>query len=332
MATLIRTRGANGTLAGWEAADVAASPGAATVALGFEQVTKRFGRDFLALDGVSWSLRRGARACLLGPNGAGKSTCIRLLEGALQPTTGRVSLLDIPVGSAEYVAARRCTGVMPQNPGMYRQVTVGEYLELARRLYGRGDIGAMLERFGLVRQRETMLAHLSGGYQRRVSLAAALLAEPDVLLLDEPTVGLDPVAAHAVHAALREAMVGRTTLLCTHNLAEAEALCDEVVILRRGKVLLHAPVAALRQRMTPHLRLAARQGATPLLAALAARGAPGRMAEHERARFGNVRAGSVLVPLAHPEDEAPALLRGLLADGLDVYACEPVEATLEEVF
>src|SRR5207244_2933011 len=108
----------------------------------------------------------------------------------------------------------------------------------------------------------------------------------------------DPVAAHGVHAALREAMAvpGRTTLLCTHNLAEAEALCDEVVILRRGRVLLHAPIAELRRRTAAHLRLAARQGAAAVMAALAGRGLAGRVAERAGDRP-QARPGSVLVPL-----------------------------------
>lgn len=312
-----------------------ALPRTAPAALGFERVTKRYGRQVLALDDVSWSLRRGARACLLGPNGAGKSTSIRLLQGVLRPTAGCVTVLETPIDSTYYLDARRHIGIVPQSPGMFRDLTVGEYLALARRLYGRGDVAAVLERFGLAPHRETLLGQLSGGYQRRVSLAAALLPEPELLLLDEPTVGLDPVAAHAVHAALREAMAvrGRTTLLCTHNLAEAEALCDEVVILRQGRVLLHAPVTDLRQRAAPHLRVAARQGAAAVLAVLAELGIPGGVADRPHWRSGVPgRAGSVLVPLARVEDEAPALLRALLAAGLDVYACEPVGASLEELF
>ena len=193
-----------------------------TEALSFRGVTKRFGsgrRATVALEDVTWSIATGARACLLGPNGAGKSTSIRLLQGALQPTFGSVTLLGAPIGSDAYWAARRRTGIVPQGPGMYRDVTTREYLVLARRLCGRGDVDRELERFGLAEHAGKMLLQLSGGLQRRASLAAALLPEPDILLLDEPTLGLDPVAAHEVQAALREVMAGRTSLLCTHNLA-----------------------------------------------------------------------------------------------------------------
>jgi ABC-2 type transport system ATP-binding protein len=292
-------------------------------ALAFQRVSKRYRGQALALNDVSWSIPIGARVCLLGPNGAGKTTSIRLLEGALLPTTGRVELLGTQVGSREYMAARRRTGIVPQGPGMYTDVTVGEYLDLARQLYGRGDAARVTDVFDLGRHRDKMMAQLSGGYQRRVVLAAALLGEPDLLLLDEPTVGLDPVAAHDVNAFLREAMDGRTTLLCTHNLAEAEALCDEVIILREGKVLVDAPLKELRLRARPQLLLAARQGEGPLLYALQKHGNPGHAAGED---------GAVLVPLDDAPKQAPGLLRALLADGLDVYRCEPSRATLEDLF
>lgn len=278
----------------------------------------------LALDDVTWSVAAGARACLLGPNGAGKSTCIRLLQGALQPSTGHVSLLGVGVDEAGYREARRRTGIVPQAPGMYTDLTCGEYLEFAAQLYEHADLARVIEGFGLAEHLTKRLAALSGGYQRRAVLAAAMLGEPDLLLLDEPTVGLDPVAQHDVLAFLREAMQrdGRTTLLCTHNLAEAQELCEDVIILRSGQVLVQASVQELRSRALPQLRLAAHHGAAALLLALAKRGLNGHVDED----------GNVLVPTEHPTQIAPDLLRGLLADGLDVYLCEPVEATLEDVF
>ncbi|HET7770133.1 MAG TPA: ABC transporter ATP-binding protein [Chloroflexota bacterium] len=296
-------------------------------ALSFEGVTKRFGRGRRAtpaLENVTWSIATGARACLLGPNGAGKSTSIRLLQGALQPTHGAVALLGAPIGSAGYWDARRRTGIVPQGPGMYRDVTTREYLQLARRLYDRGDVGRELARFGLEEHAGKMLLQLSGGLQRRVSLAAALLPEPDVLLLDEPTVGLDPVAANEVQAALREVMAGRTTLLCTHNLAEAEALCDEVVILRSGTVLVHDTLAHLRQRVTPALQLRARQGADALLRALTA--------THHGGHDAHVQGEWVRVTSDDPESLAPDVLRRLLGAGIDVLECRVARASLEDLF
>lgn len=289
-------------------------------ALAFERVTKRYRNGVVALDDASWSIPIGARTCLLGPNGAGKSTAIRLIEGALRASRGNVSLLGVEPDTPAYADARRRTGVVPQNPGMYADLSTVEYLELVRQLYGRGDVGRLIEAFGLGPHQRTMLAALSGGFRRRLLLAAALLSEPEILLLDEPTVGLDPVAAHEVHELLSEAMKGRTTLLCTHNLAEAEALCDDVVILRAGKVLLHEPLVALRGRVAPRLRLRARQGVEPLVAALRGRGLAVE-----------VEADAAVVNV-DGRRAAPELLRDLLGQGLDVYESVPLEPSLEQLF
>lgn len=289
-------------------------------AIAFEGASKRYRSGTLALHEATWSIPVGARSCLLGPNGSGKTTSIRLLEGALTPTSGHVSLLGTTVNDAGYTAARGRCGIVPQQAGMYSDLTTWEYLELARRLYGRGSVGETLARFGLDEHSDKRLAQLSGGFQRRVVVAAALLSEPDVLLLDEPTVGLDPVAAREIHDTLRAVMAGRTTLLCTHNLAEAEALCDDVIILRGGEVLLHEPLAELRQRQHARTRFAARQPADTLAARVRAHGA-----------IATVEDGAVIVPIDARRD-APALLRALLRDGMDVYECAPLEATLEELF
>ena len=263
---------------------------------------------------------------MLGPNGAGKSTAIRLLQGALRPSHGSVALLSAAVDSPAYLAARQRTGIVPQGPGMYRDLTTQEYLTLARDLYGRGDVGQTVHDFGLGEHVDKRMTELSGGYQRRVVLAAALLADPELLLFDEPTVGLDPLATHDVREMLSRAMhtPGRTTLLCTHNLAEAEALCDDVVILRDGHVLVHAPLASLRQRTHPHVRLRARQGSVALRSALAAL---------ECASEADTdTADGALITVADAAVDLPPILRRLLDDGLDVYACEPLDPGLEAVF
>lgn len=290
-------------------------------ALGFREVTKVYRRDRTALNGITFAIEQGARACLLGPNGAGKSTAIRLLEGAARPTSGTVFLLGEEAGTPSYEEARRRTGVVPQGPGMYSDLDAGEYLELVRRLYQGGEVTRVVDAFALGPHLKTRMAELSGGFQRRLVLASALLAEPEVLLLDEPTVGLDPVAARDVHEYLREAMAGRTTLLCTHNLAEAERLCDEVIILDRGRVLLHKPLSQLRREARPRLRIAAAQGVDAVSEAVRRRGlAP------------EADGDAVLLVSDDPRAEAPGLLRGLLADGLDVYECTPIEASLESMF
>jgi ABC-2 type transport system ATP-binding protein len=290
-------------------------------AIAFMEVSKQYAGGRVALDQVSFSIDRGTRACLLGPNGAGKSTSIRLLEGAIGPSMGSVCLLGVDVKSPAYRAARRRTGVVPQGPGMYDDLTVHEYLETAIQLYRRGDVRVLVEQFGLGEYRDMPLARLSGGYQRRVVLAAALVGDPELLLLDEPTTGLDPIAAHEIRAMLREAMHGKTTLLCTQNLVEAEELCDDVVILRQGKVLLHEKLAELRGRAERRVRLSARAGAGEIVRALG-QDFPVEETTDE----------DVVVVMANPRDEMPALMKDLILQGIELYRCEIVEPTLESLF
>lgn len=284
-------------------------------------VIKDYPGKVRALDRVSFRIAQGERACLLGPNGAGKTTLIRLLTGALSPSYGQVRLFGLSVDQEAFLEARRRVGIVPQLPGMYRDLLVSDYLQLVRDLYGRGDISEVVEGFGLGRYTRRPMAELSGGTQRRLSLAAALLGSPEVLLLDEPTVGLDPVSMRDVHAFLRRIMPGRTVLLCTHNLAEAEALCESAIILRQGRVVLHERISDLRQRVPSMLSLRATQGPERLLAALKELGTPGRQDEE-----------TVLVPMPEPSTQAPELLRRLLAAGVDVYECRAVTPSLEQLF
>ncbi len=283
-------------------------------------VTKTFGQ-IRALDNASFSLAAGDRTCLLGPNGAGKTTLIRLLTGALNPTGGVARIYGVAAQEPAFLAAKRRVGIVPQAPGMYRDMPVQEYLQLVRQLYGRGNIEQVVEVFGLQAYVDRPMAQLSGGYQRRLVLAAALLPEPDLLLLDEPTVGLDPVAARDVLMYLQTMMKGRTTLLCTHNLAEAEALCEDVVILRQGRVLLHAPISQLRARVQPQLVLAAQEGPERLVDALNWLG-------YQPSN----RDGTVQIGIADPQTSAPDLLRRLLEAGLNVYECHTLRPRLEDLF
>ncbi len=285
------------------------------------EVTKVYPGGVRALEQVSFRIAPGERACLLGPNGAGKTTLIRLLTGALRPTGGRVRLFGLGVEDADFLQAKRRVGIVPQSPGMYRDLSVEDYLRLVRDLYGAGDIAEVVEAFGLKPYRERRMAELSGGMQRRLSMVAALVSSPQVLLLDEPTVGLDPVATREVHAFLRQAMAGRTVLLCTHNLAEAEALCESAVILRQGRVLLHERIDTLRRRIQPVLVLRAAEGPARLAEALGAQGSPVLREED-----------AVHVPVTDPVSEAPALLRRLLASGVNVYECRVVMPSLEDLF
>jgi ABC-2 type transport system ATP-binding protein len=298
-----------------------ARPAASGEPIELVAVTRRFGAAVVALRGASFTIRRGERACLLGPNGAGKTTTIRLLTGALAPTEGYAFLFGAASDEPAYLGAKRRVGIVPQQPGMYGDVTVRRYLELVRALYGAGDLDEVGRSLGLEPYYDRPMSALSGGMQRRLSLAAALVSHPDLLILDEPTAGLDPIASREVSETLARVTRGRTTLLCTHNLAEAEELCETAVILRDGEVLVHASIEALRNQAVPKLALRAVQGPERLVVALRERG-------HEADQSD----GAAVLALADAERRAPELLRALLADGVDVYACQIERPTLEDLF
>lgn len=288
-------------------------------AIAFRSVTKRFPNGTLGLADATWYVAEGAHACLLGPSGSGKTTAVRLLQAALQPTGGSVLLLGVPVDGPGYRDVRRRLGIVPQGPGMYPDLTAGEYLALAARLY-RARADRAVEALDLGEYLHTRMTYLSPSFQRRLALAAALVADPDVLVLDEPTKGLDRVAADHLQLYLREAMRGRTALLCTHRQDEAEALCQEVVSLRNGQVVAQGTWDELRRLSRPRLRLAARQGVDRLMAKLA-----------ELGHHGEPEESSVLVSMADPQNEGGALLRELLDADIDVYECAPVRPSIEGI-
>jgi ABC-2 type transport system ATP-binding protein len=272
-----------------------------------------------ALGGVSFVIEPGTRACLLGPNGAGKTTAIRLITGALRPTRGHALLFGRTSDDPDFADAKRKVGIVPQQPGMYPELTVRAYLDFVRSLYGAPDDPVLIERLGLAALVDRRTSELSGGMQRRLSLAAALLGRPELLILDEPSAGLDPVAAREMRELLAEVAQGRTTLLCTHDLDEAEELCDTVIILHGGRVLVHEPIARLKARAEARLVLRASDGIEGLAEALASRG-------------GRVLADRVELPWTGGEASVPALLRELLGAGIEVCECRVVQPTLEELF
>jgi ABC-type multidrug transport system ATPase subunit/uncharacterized membrane protein YhfC len=314
-----RAFAAHGALAPIERPRIVAPPTDAPVDV--LDAHKTFSGGIKALDGATLTIPKGERVCLLGPNGAGKTTMQRLLVGGLEPTSGVVRLHGLEPSDPRFLDAKRRVGIVPQAPGMYRDLTVRDWLELVRALYGKGDVGATARSLGLQELLDRPMTNLSGGQQRRLAIAGALLPEPELLLLDEPTVGLDPVAAHEVKKLLREHTAGSTIVLCTHNLVEAEDICDTVVILRKGRVLLHEPIDRLRARFRPRVRLGAVEGAEALADRLTARGREPRIED-----------GLVEITIDEPKREVPELLRDLASDGLAIYECHTIEQSLEDLF
>ena len=216
-----------------------------------QDLRKTYG-DVKALDGVSFHVPEGTIYGLLGPNGAGKSTTISILAGLVRPTGGSASIAGHDVVSASQ-AARRSLGLVPQDVVLYDELNARENLEFFGGLYGlRGaPLGArvdeLLERTGLVEQAGRAVEKYSGGMRRRLNLACGLVHRPRVLLLDEPTVGIDPQARLHILEMVRDiAREGTTILYTTHYLHEAEELCQRVAIIDHGRILAEGTLEELR--------------------------------------------------------------------------------------
>jgi ABC-2 type transport system ATP-binding protein len=206
-----------------------------------ENLTKRYA-GVTALNGVSFEVQRGEIVGFLGPNGAGKSTAMRILTGFIPASSGRAEVagLDVFENSLE---VRKRVGYMPENNPLYTDMRVSEYLKFRSKLKGlpraerKERIPEVMEMCGLKDVAHRIIGHLSKGYRQRVGLADALLAEPDLLILDEPTIGLDPVQIRQVRLLIKDLGKRHTILLSTHILPEVEMTCNRVVIIHRGRIL-----------------------------------------------------------------------------------------------
>lgn len=220
---------------------------------------KRFG-SFEAIAGLDFSVRAGECFGLLGPNGAGKSTTLKAALGLIEPSAGSIELLGLPI-PARAREARARVGVVPQSDSLDPDFTVAENLLVFGRYFGlsRATVAARLDELlafaGLAHKRDARIDELSGGMRRRLTLARALVADPEVLFLDEPTTGLDPQARHLMWERLKQLVAsGKTIVLTTHFMEEAERLCDRIAIIDRGMCMaLDSPRALIREFIEPQV-------------------------------------------------------------------------------
>jgi ABC-2 type transport system ATP-binding protein len=227
------------------------SPSSATAATIHAQgLTRRFGAH-AAVKSVALELNRGEVLGFLGPNGAGKTTTMQMLTGNLAPTEGEISICGIDL-LARPTAAKARIGYLPENPPLYRELTVDEYLTLAVKLHRvakpqrREAVARAKERCGLGDVGRKLIGTLSKGYQQRVGIAQAIAHEPDVVILDEPTVGLDPNQIRDIRTLIRELGGAHSVILSTHILPEVEAICDRVQIMHHGSIVYSDTIAALK--------------------------------------------------------------------------------------
>ncbi|MEO0815593.1 MAG: ABC transporter ATP-binding protein [Myxococcota bacterium] len=215
-------------------------------------LTKRY-RDFTAIEEVSFSVKKGEIVGFLGPNGAGKSTTMRILTGFMPASSGVAKVAGFDVSESPREVKRR-VGYLPEVPPVYPDLTVTEYLRFVARLKGlRGAdresaVEKVCEQVGLGDVRKRLIRNLSKGYQQRTGLAQALLGAPEVLILDEPTVGLDPRQIGEVRELIRGLAGEHTVVLSTHILQEVTATCERVVIINRGRIVANDSQSALLKK------------------------------------------------------------------------------------
>jgi len=294
-----------------------------------ENLRKEFVRGFsrkrtVAVDGISFAVERGEVFGFLGPNGAGKTTTMKMLMGLIHPSGGKASILGAAVGD---LAAKRRIGYLPENPYFYDYLSATEFLHMVGRIYGLDRAqrskraGELLERVGVGMAKDRAMRSYSKGMMQRVGLAQALIGDPELVVLDEPMSGLDPIGRREVRELMLELRErGKTVFFSTHILADANLLCERVAIIVKGKL---RDVGPLGQLLSPkvHRVEVLWQGSEALRERLA------REFEGEHASSSE---GQVFV--AREQADVDRFLAAVLAGGGSITQVAPQRETLEELF
>lgn len=303
------------------------------------QLSKSFGA-FAAVTQLDFVVHRGEAVGFVGPNGAGKSTTFRMLAGSLGPTDGRVCIAGYDL-QHQPIQAKRSMGYMPESPPLYPEMTVREYLTYRAALKGlaRHERRAQVERTAdqthVGDALDSLIGHLSKGFRQRVALSDALLGEPPVLLLDEPTAGLDPNQVLQMRSLLRTLSRDRALLLSTHVLSEVEAVCDTALVIHRGRLVAQGSLVELKARAsTGDVRLVV-GGEEPRV-----RSVIEKMADEARLHLasisqeaGNRCAVIVSAQRGRSTSEITAqVIARFCEEKISVYEATPVRAALDEVF
>jgi len=293
-----------------------------------EGLSKRFG-PITAIEDVTFSVQKGEVLGFLGPNAAGKTTTMRILSGYLAPTTGRamVAGFDVVEDSLE---ARRHVGYLPEDVPLYPEMTVRDYLcfwARLRRLDRPGErIGAVVERCALEGWEKALIGRLSKGYRQRVGLAQTLLHDPAVLILDEPTVGLDPRQIIEVRNLIRSLGGEHTVILSTHILPEASQTCQRVLIIHQGHVVAEGSPEELTARLKGGEQVFLRVGRPPADAVAQLRRLAGVVEVQEMA------AGQYRVTCALGQDLRPTVAALVVQQGWDLLDLSAADMSLEDIF
>lgn len=294
-----------------------------------QQLCRRYG-DLLAVDDVDFHIGRGEIVGLLGHNGAGKTTIMKMMTGYLEPTAGRVLIDGVEV-RPESAATRRRVGYLPENCPVWPEMSVLEYLDYQAALHGvpaaerDAAVARAVRRTDLGAKAKAAISTLSRGYRQRVGVAQALLHGPDILILDEPTNGLDPTQIRQMRELIRELARTATVIVSTHILQEVQAVCQRALIMRGGRLVVDARLADLARDDGLHLLVAG--DATSVLARV-----PGVQSVQEGAP---VSWDAATLRRYHVQAEAsvaPLLAQALAGAGLGLHAMQPARQDLEAVF
>ena len=286
-------------------------------------LSRRYGPN-VAVEHIDLTLRRGEILGLLGPNGAGKSTTMKMLTGNLAPSAGTVRINGIDLAS-DAKAAKRHLGYLPEQPPVHPELTVDEYLDFAAALHGvaKGERAAALARAkqscGLTEVGRRLIGNLSKGFQQRVGLAQAIIHRPPVIVLDEPTVGLDPIQIREIRSLIAALAQEHSVILSSHILPEIQAVCSRVLIVHRGRVVFHQTMAELVAATVPRYLVQFRQ--PPATLALPGVGAVNALGE-----------GRFLIESADGHDPREALVERSVAQGWGLIELRAQNRSLEEIF
>ncbi len=286
-----------------------------------------------AVDGLTLEVAEGEVFGFLGPNGAGKTTTVRMLSTLIAPTSGEAWVAGQQIGASEATNAqiRRSVGLLTEVPGLYDRLSAQQNLRIFAGLYGVADMNEQVKRYlqmmGLWKQRKDPVASFSKGMKQKLAIARALLHEPQVLFLDEPTSGLDPEAAKMVRESIAELRAqGRTVLLCTHNLVEADELCDRVGIMRQRLLRVDTPEHLCQELWEPQVTFRIRGRAASYQPQLS------QLPFVRQVTVSGDTLTATLTNGAEKQEATAAMVRRLVEAGADLFAVAEATHSLEDAY
>ncbi|MBX7232462.1 MAG: ABC transporter ATP-binding protein [Bdellovibrionales bacterium] len=293
-------------------------------------LTKSYG-ERLAIQDINFTVKKGEVVGFLGPNGAGKSTTMKIITGYMAPSNGTVLVDGYDVFESPLEVKKRI-GYLPETPPVYMDMIVKDYLTFVAKLHGKPSVEAKslsdlaMEKTSLTEVSRRLIGNLSKGYRQRVGLAQALVSDPEVLILDEPTVGLDPKQVHEMRELIQKLKGQHTIVLSTHILPEVQATCDRLIIISRGKIVAEDSLEGLGKRLSAsgQVLLKIRRGAEELISSMV-RDVPGVLSVRKN--------GSYLeASVDHSEDTIEAIANYTIKKNAGLLELKSVDLDLEQIF